>query len=26
MFQIGAGRYEGPARELRRAHLFTFVR
>jgi hypothetical protein len=25
-FQIGAGRYEGPAQELRRAHLFTFLR
>ena len=25
-FQIGAERYEGPVQELRRAHLFTFVR
>ena len=26
MFQIGADRYEGPVQELRRAHLFTFLR
>jgi hypothetical protein len=25
-FQIGAARYEGPVQQLRRAHLFTFVR
>jgi hypothetical protein len=25
-FQVGVGRYEGPLQELRRGHLFTFVR